>query len=180
MGCNPTSNKTPESIIFAKRKSAFKIRIDSLRGRGVVPVRKSKAASKKRVRFGDRQVLFRHVPEEELQQSWYQSNEYDAFKSESKITLAALKQAHGNVTQLDASKHCLRGLEAHVSLSILKLRQMMIRSTVQIVLDQQKVQRSHGVSDPNMIGAVSMMFSKQARQRALSFGALDTSFLWSV
>ena len=183
MGCNPTINKTPTSLaVFAKRKPAFKIRIDSLRAKGAFPLTptlKKTAKKQKSVRFGgENSVLFRHATDGELRQSWYQSKDYEDFQKDTKNTINALKEAHGNIIFLDANEHCIRGLEAHISSDILRLRQMRIRSTVQMVLDQQKARRLHNVSDPNMISAVSMIFSRQSRNMALSMGALDNSSRW--
>ena len=184
---NSYSKSTAESIVFAKRKPTFKIRIDSLKQRASSPATTNRPTSQqqkqkqkriKRVRIAEHRntVLFRHVPESELKQScWYQSKDYADFKQQSRQTLDALQQADGNLSLLNANEHCIRGLEAHVSRDVLQLRQMRIRSTVQVVLDQQQVQRLHGIKDPLLLGAVSMMFSKQSRQTALSMGALDNA-----
>ena len=170
------NNKSASSMVFAKRKPAFKVRIDGLRSRGV-PAPPAGNKTRKAVRFAENRntVLFRHVIESELKQSWYQPNDYGGFKKESKSTVEALRQAQGQLCQLDPQRYCIRGLEAHVNNQILQLRQTRIRSTVQVVLDQQRSQRMHGMKDENMIGAVSMMFSRQSRQHALSMGALDQS-----
>jgi hypothetical protein len=177
MGCNTAGlNKAAEALVFAKRKPTFKIRIDSLRAKGA-QTDTSTSPKKKSVRIAENRntVLFRHVLDSELKQTWYESKDYDKFQKDSKGTLNALKQAQGNLAHLDADKHCIRGLEAHVSSSILQLRKMRIYSTVKVVLDQQRVQRHQGISDPNMLSAVSMMFSSRSRQHALSMGSLDNS-----
>ena len=169
---NAQNNKSANGIVFAKRKPAFKVRIDSLRNRPLPnkPPRKS-------VRFADNRntVLFRHVMDSELKQTWYESKDYSDFKKDSRGTINALQQAHGQLCHLDPQQHCIRGLEAHVNDSILMLRQTRIRTNVQVVLDQQRSQKFHGIKDTNMLGAVSMMFSKQSRQVALSMGALDST-----
>jgi hypothetical protein len=179
---NQLHNKSASSLVFAKRKPAFKIRIDSFRTRGLptaLPANNNSISSKSRkaVRIAENRntVLFRHVLESELEQTWYQPKDYQDFKQDNRTTLNALHQVQGQLCQLDPQQHCIRGLEAHVNDQILRLRQTRIRSNVQVVLDQQRSQQLHGMKDETMISAVSMMFSKQSRQHALSMGALDQS-----
>jgi len=167
-----TGNKRNESLVFTKRKPAFKVRIDSLRARSsALAIPKPQKA----VRIAEHRntVLFRHVLESELEKSWYRSKDYSDFESANRTTLDAFNRAQGQLTMLDNEEYCIRGLEAHVSDAIRKLRQSRIISNKQVVLDQQKVQRFHGVQDPLMLASVSQIFSKQSRQQALSMGALD-------
>ena len=166
------------SLVFAKRKPTFKIRIDSLRIRGLpIPASTSKPITKKSVRIAENRntVLYRHVHESELNQTWYQSKDYLEFQKDSTGTLAAFHMAQGQLFQLDPQGHCIRGLEARISAGVLELRKTRIRTNVQVVLDQQRVQKFHGINDPDMIATVSRLFSKQSRQNALSMGALDNA-----
>lgn len=173
-----SSNKRAQSSVFAKRKPAFKVRIDSMRQWASSPTTtttRPNKKTKKTVQFAENRntVLFRHVMDSELQQAWYQSKDYCDFQKESRATLDALRRARGHLTVLDAKEHCIRGLEAHVSDDVLQLRKTRIRSAVQVVLDQQNMQRIHGVKDTVMLASVSTMFSHQSRRQALSMGALD-------
>jgi hypothetical protein len=179
---NQSNNKgSGSSLVFAKRKPAFKIRIDGLCNRGL-PIPGSVASNamsctKKSVRIAENHntVLFRHVLDSELKQAWYQSKDYNDFQRDSRGTLDAFHMAQGQLCRLDPQYYCLRGLEAHVSAGVLEQRQSRIRTNVQVVLDQQQFQRFHGIKDPDMVANVSRMFSKNSRQHALSMGALDNS-----
>ncbi|CAB9530067.1 expressed unknown protein (Partial), partial [Seminavis robusta] len=106
------------SSVFCKRKPAFKIRVDGLKKRGIPSNSSSTSAKpKKSVRIAENRntVLFRHVLESELKQTWYETKDYCDFKRDSKGTLNALHMAQGQLCLLNPQQHCIRGLEAHVS-----------------------------------------------------------------
>jgi len=197
-------HKSPEATVVCKRKMPFKVRMDSCRQRPLLialnPPSHRQIQSQqqpqrfvfpqKRVRKSVRIVESRnqtHAPKSGLQQpqhqqkslSWYNQNEYIEFKRDANKTLDAYAKVQGDLSLLDLNKHCLRGLEAHISKDILKLRKSAMRSAIHAVLVEQarlkatSARPASANSNAAAISAVSRMLSKGASEYARSMGSLD-------
>mmetsp|Transcript_5022 Transcript_5022/g.7259 ORF Transcript_5022/g.7259 Transcript_5022/m.7259 type:complete len:144 (-) Transcript_5022:279-710(-) len=130
-----------------------------------------KAVKKNHVSFNS-QVKITSSPRSS-KKSWYRHNDYISFYKEGISTIKTFQVEHGNLMRLDPSKHCLRGLEKMISKSHQQHRRKYQSITVQMVLDAHAMQRRDGRSDPEEIKALSMIFSKISRDRALDMAAID-------
>ena len=126
-----------------------------------------------RISTEENQVTFRHASRDELQSSWYQTEEYQSFKRDGAATIRAFRAARFNLGALDPKDQCVRGLEMQATPEIFQFRANGIKSTIRGVLQQQQVQRHLGQKDYGTLGMVSMMYSKSARNLASSLAAID-------
>jgi hypothetical protein len=146
------------------------------------PVRKAQLSlkktsrDKKSVRFSesDNKVVFRQMFKEELKQTWYQSVEYKEFQNDRLMTIRTLRSAKGDLSALNPSKQCVRGLEMNATPEIFQYRASGIKATVMRVLQQQQVQRQMGLKDDGTLGMVSMVSSKPAAQLAAALALIDS------
>jgi len=132
--------------------------------------------TKKAVRFSEsNKVTFRHLMPEDLQQAWYQAEDFARFQQDRTATVLALRSAGGNLNALNSVEQCVRGLEMQATPEIFRYRTTNIKNTIQGVLKQQEVERQMGLksSDPSMLGFVSSHFSKSAATFATAVAAID-------
>jgi hypothetical protein len=104
---------------------------------------------------------------------WYEVEEYNFFQKECRRTVAAIKKAKGELSTLDPTEHCVRGLEQFLSVKQMVLRKKEAKRYIHVMMRQQYVQRRTGQSDPSRLQALSELFSKQAGQRAYLRGVID-------
>mmetsp|Transcript_28780 Transcript_28780/g.43480 ORF Transcript_28780/g.43480 Transcript_28780/m.43480 type:complete len:174 (+) Transcript_28780:117-638(+) len=104
---------------------------------------------------------------------WYQYDDFVSFHKERSQTLKKLKSAHGNVSYLDPSLYCLRGLEEKLSKKFAKQRKFQQSVTIRSVLTAQAHQKEIGYTNPEYIKDLSMKNSKASRDRAIELAAID-------
>lgn len=104
---------------------------------------------------------------------WYQPADFASFKEERLDTVRALKYAHGDLSCLDPSIYCLRGLEQKIFTTLGREQRSQQLAIIRAVLRAQQKQRKSGVKDPETIKSLSMVFSKLSRDRAVEMAELD-------
>ena len=113
----------------------------------------------------------RYVAEEDLQNVWYNRNDYKMFRADARgLALAFDLDILGHIDPEDC---CLRGLEANLHRSIMEARRTARRNTINVVLQTQDAQRDNGIWDPEMLRGLSLMLSKDACEDALKLAAYD-------
>lgn len=135
---------------------------------------------KKSVRFADAvEVAFRHATKDELKQSWYSDEDYRQFVEDIRLTIRVYRGmgfgCHNSLLLMDPTRYSVRGIEEHVMQGSFQLKKFKLLSNIRMILDQQALQRSMGISDPNSLKMISMMRSRESRQRALELAALDST-----
>jgi hypothetical protein len=138
--------------------------------------------SKKTVKFSDKKCV--HIVESaddikgSLNERWYQEDEYQRIKDEYLRTLIAYTKANMQITELDESEHCLRGLETQISILILRMpyrnRQ---KKVVKSVLSLQQVQKSMKQQDSAALREMSLIVSKQDNLKAIKNASADCSLI---
>jgi hypothetical protein len=105
---------------------------------------------------------------------WYQQHEYQRIKEENRETLRALSGVGGKITDIDAAKYCVRGLELQVRVLLLQLpfdnRQ---KKVVESVLSMQRMQRKCGRNDHAAIREMSLVISKSDKLKAWRTAMVD-------
>jgi hypothetical protein len=135
----------------------------------------TKPSTRKSVRFaGTVQVSLKSVSHEELHDAWYAPIEYKTFQIDSKRSLKAVtRNLKGDLSAYDASKHCLRGLEACLSPQLYQSRKEEKVNIVSQVLQEQLLHRLVGIQDPERLAVRSRQLSQQAQERALLLAFID-------
>jgi hypothetical protein len=126
------------------------------------------------VRFSDHVIEHKIPPVDDFSSCWYSDLEYDRIKEENIATLRALQRAHCKVQSIDANQHCLRGLELHIAVYLLKMPLIKRKRAVQKVLNLQAVQRKMQRPDANALREISSKISEadiSTAQRAASIDA---------
>jgi hypothetical protein len=130
--------------------------------------------AKRSVNFSNMtRVATRPISQQELRTMWYEVEEYKFFQKDCRRTIAAIKKAKGELSTLDPTEHCVRGLEQFLSVKQMVLRKKEAKRYIHVMMRQQYVQRRTGQSDPSRLQALSEIFSKQAGQRAYLRGVID-------
>lgn len=106
-------------------------------------------------------------------ETWYQREELVSFHKDRLLTVKALKRAKGDITRLDPSQCSLRGLEDIISAQYGRARRLKKTRTVRMILQVQAEQRELGVSDPELIRSLSMLFSQMSRDQAIEIAEID-------
>jgi hypothetical protein len=136
---------------------------------------KKRRLSKKTVRFCDddkNTVVYRHLSIEDLKRAWMNQDDYKTIRQENRNTIVALKKVMGKFHNLD-SKYCIRGLETFISILVFGTDRQKNVKIARVILDEQKIQRASGISDPTTLNAVSMILSRDSRIRALQHASYD-------
>jgi hypothetical protein len=109
-----------------------------------------------------------------IQQRWYQEDDYSRIKADYLTTLVAYTKANMQIQNLDETEHCIKGLEAQISILILRMpyrnRQ---KKVVKSVLSLQQIQRTMQRSDTAALREMSMIVSKQDNIKALKNASTD-------
>mmetsp|Transcript_33101 Transcript_33101/g.49970 ORF Transcript_33101/g.49970 Transcript_33101/m.49970 type:complete len:155 (-) Transcript_33101:21-485(-) len=132
---------------------------------------------KKRVSFNS-QVKVIKLPRSS-RNVWYQRDDFISFYKEGMSTIKALKFPQ-NVSTLDPSEYCLRGLEKKISKSYEQQRRKYQSDTTQMILHAHALQRQTGKIEPEKIKTLSMMFSRRSRERALEIAEIDAKASLSI
>jgi hypothetical protein len=108
---------------------------------------------------------------DDCENRWYQQHEYQRIKEENWETLRALSGVGGKITDIDAAKYCLRGLELQVRVLLLQLpfdnRQ---KKVVESVLSMQ---RKSGRNDYAALREMSLVISKSDKLKAWRTAMVD-------
>jgi hypothetical protein len=153
---------------------------DKTRGHQVMsPVKNKQRTLKRSVHFaGTHQYVSRgQLLEEHVKGRWYQSEEYRSIMEDIVMTFRALERAAGDISLLDPSKHCLRGLESYIFRKFVMIKRSSQRS---IVLCQQKFQLLHGLTDEHALQFLSMKLSKHDDIIAIQNAKFDSDSLSSA
>jgi hypothetical protein len=121
-------------------------------------------------------VSMRPISRQELDATWIQPEEYSEIERERRRSIHAIKATQGDLSRLDASEYCAKGLEHQLSSSrqllSRKLKNMQYKK---LLLEEQNMQRHFGVSDPEALQRLSQLFSEQASKRAHFRACLDSA-----
>jgi hypothetical protein len=128
-------------------------------------------------RFNVVQIRARSTREDRVQ-AWNQPEDIEKIKIGVRQSINAVHAVGGNLEKLDNAEYCHRGLEAGISKDILRLKRSWIKNTAQNVMEEQRVQRSLGIYDPERLSDISANSSRQARQTAAHLGLLDAKACW--
>lgn len=107
---------------------------------------------------------------------WYLPQDYARVKLGILTSIQAITSVFKQSTPsyLDLSEHCLRGIETGISNELYRTRKHRIYTTKHSVLEQQRLQRILGVSDPLAIRSVSLQCSHAAQESAEAAAKLDS------
>jgi len=129
----------------------------------------------KQVHFAQEALLYATLRnEQEVFDSWYNSNELAEFKKERLKTVTQLKRA-GFDTKKIGSKYCLRGFEAYLSVEMNKATKYARHLVINVVLAEQNRQRLHGSLDTELLRDRCVHASQWARDNAHELGKIDAT-----
>lgn len=97
--------------------------------------------------------------------TWYQAGDYTTFERERRETIVALQRLPES--DLDPEQYSIRGLEQKLTKKQVLERKYKSLQCKRAVLEQQKLQKSLGYFNPEILEETSRMFSKEAEQRAI-------------
>lgn len=106
--------------------------------------------------------------------TWYGLEDYNSFKMDTARTISALAGTNYDISCLNPNEHVVRGLEAIVTRERMYLGKLRISLTVGAVLDQQEIQRSRGVHNPQLLSIASSFYSRRAKKIAQTTGYIDS------
>lgn len=130
----------------------------------------------KTVHFADPEATVNITPYQEvedIQNSWYRSNDYISFEQDTQLTVLALQNAHGDLRCFDPQEYTITGLEKRLTRRQSLQRKLQTARHVHTVLALQHM----SVMDEHMLRAYSELLSKQTIQRAHIRGVLDQTLL---
>ena len=134
-----------------------------------------KTKTKKSVSFAPTAtVTERPISAIDLQNMWYDNNEYKYFEFDRRRTILAISQAQGDVNLLNPEEFCVRGLEHQLTSKQCITRKLKTMQYTRFVLDQQDELRYFGVQDPESLKLSSEMLSRRSQQRAHLQAMLDS------
>lgn len=127
----------------------------------------------KEVRFANK-ASFRIVEDYIPDHCWYQEHDYKRMKEEIGQTLVAVSKASGEIKNVDATEHCVRGIELQVRLVLLRLpHDHRQKKVVQAVLDGQQKQRVSKTNDSDGLREMSVVISTQDKLKAWRAASID-------
>lgn len=122
--------------------------------------RVSSSTSSKSVRFANEdEVQYLHYSKEEFAGGWYTSSDSQDFRMECRQTVAFIAKSNGDTSCLDQERYCVRGLEEHISASLL------CQSSPQRDIVRQVVRVQH--QDQRAVRDAYLKLSQKHRCRAL-------------
>jgi hypothetical protein len=134
---------------------------------------------KKSVRFSPQcQVVTLTISRDE--KTWYEKQEYVAFKLCNKEDVLAFAKAKKNPAQLlDGDRHCLRGLESYIPPTKKIEIESRKKQLVHAVLGHQLMQRSSGAIDPDSLAYLAEFLSKSSCDSAAERAQTDAKETWA-
>eukprot|EP00542_Grammatophora_oceanica_P012860 CAMPEP_0194026528 /NCGR_PEP_ID=MMETSP0009_2-20130614/824_1 /TAXON_ID=210454 /ORGANISM="Grammatophora oceanica, Strain CCMP 410" /LENGTH=499 /DNA_ID=CAMNT_0038665263 /DNA_START=149 /DNA_END=1648 /DNA_ORIENTATION=- len=110
----------------------------------------------------------------EIRSIWYRSKDYERFEVDKRKTIQKLRTAGGDVTKLNESKYCLRGIEEqYQSMQQYSIQKRKRLECVQRILVEQDRQRFLQVCDPMAICDISLQYSVEQMEVAVYRGQRD-------
>lgn len=166
------------SLLSSKRRlSSVDVIADPSARSYTPPKKKTRTQQKKEVRFAeDKRVHVIKTTEDDdfPNRRWYQEHDYKRIKQENAATLIAISKANGKITTIDATAHCVRGLEVQISVLVLQMpygnRQ---KKVVRSVLSLQQIQRKMQIQDAIALREMSLIISKQDKLKAWKIATID-------
>lgn len=137
------------------------------------PTKKRRVNKKVRIAEEENELHYLPYDEDHKNRVWMQESDFTAIKQGNRQTLIEILQSYGEMSKIDASEFCLRGLEDHLEVFFLKQNPQKRKTVIQRVLADQNAQRANGVRDPDMLSKVYGHLSQQATQRALELAYVD-------
>jgi len=174
--CFPTDFPIPSVQVSKKRTMSAKTSTASK----AAPIKKAHHVKKQRrsVRFPEHSVVTAiavrpALTTEEVQSTWNQPQDIQNIKEGIREAIRAVVCVQGNLSQIDASVHCFRGIETGICPTIGKMKKFWAKTTTQNVLDEQRMQRAAGVFDMQRLGDISRMASEESIRAATAMASLD-------
>merc|ERR1712125_197728 len=131
---------------------------------------------KKTVRIADtNNVDFYDVSDGEILKTWYNDKDYKQFEEDIEKTINKCSIVGNDICSIDLSKDCLRGIEYHLTNQMRLIRRINASRIRNIVLEQQRYQKMSGKKDSKLLAALSMMFSRKSRERALKLAVMSAT-----
>lgn len=108
---------------------------------------------KKRVRFApeDQNKIVHHNVDTDDWAKWYNNEEYFNFRMDARRTIMAFREAGNNVSYLDPTEHCLRGLEKHQLPEVRAYRKQLNKRFIRLVICQHVRLCQAGIQDPDCL-----------------------------
>ena len=138
------------------------------------PTKKRKTNKKVRIMEQENELYYRPYDKEEIKEAWMSDNDFKAIKQGNRETLLTILKSYGEWSKIDANEVCLRGLECHIEMFYTKRKRDGHKQIIKRVLADQKLLRSMGVSDPEMLGQVYGELSRGAARRAVDLAFVDS------
>lgn len=163
-----------QSIMGAKRRISNNVQVMF-----APPIKRRRSFhQRKTVRFAQadtvRTIADSSDEDDALLQCWYQKHEYRRIKEDNNETLRAIARAYGKISDIDASEHCIRGLELLIRVYILQLpHDNRQKKVVQSVLSLQQSQKKLQQNDSTALREMSLIVSKPDKLKAWRTAILD-------
>ncbi|CAB9500056.1 expressed unknown protein [Seminavis robusta] len=138
-----------------------------------VHVQKKQRSSSKKVRFAAT-VTYHEAASEPNEACWYQREDMDRIKVDSKMCLLAYHKVGRKASRLARDRYCIRGLENYLSKSTNMLGRYSRKETINSVLLAQKLK---GCPDPDHLRVISEFKSRDKVKDAYRMAAKD-SRIW--
>jgi hypothetical protein len=176
-----TESKCGESDFFLQKRFLRKrvlLQVSSTSSIEQGQVSKKKKL-RKTVKIMDKKpkVSYRDYTEEDLRNAWYSGSDYGEFMNECRVALKKVDSVDGDMEKLDPYEEvCMRGLEDQTIPEVFHLKRRRKKTLIHLVVNQQEMHKMTGNVDAGRLRAISMMFSKQAKEWAVDLGALDEAY----
>jgi len=118
-------------------------------------------------------VRIRPASSEDLNNAWLHQADYDRIREETRSTILAVIKAEGNISSLDATQACVRGLEQYICVYVYNGNPKKQREFSRNICNQYRAQRKMGVSDPESLSLLSSVLSRADQMNALQLASID-------
>lgn len=139
---------------------------------------KRRRTIKKSVRFCEEMntTQLRSLSDSDFKAAWMQLGDYQAIRGHVRNTLVAIKK--GKIHEVDNNQHCIQGLERHIDALLFRQGRSKQQRIVQGVLNEQRVQRASGITDPPTLNGLSMILTRDCRFSALQRGEIHAAITY--
>lgn len=131
------------------------------------------------VSFAEEAIVYGgDVTLEEVMDSWYPVEEYQAFKQERVTAIKLIKKNAFNTRYVERILgHCLRGFESYFSLEMNREIKYAREDAIRKVLAEQDRQRAMGIADHEAIRLQYLLVTSWIRSNALQLGQIDAEIV---